>query len=167
MVLPEEWDVREERIAFLQTVAPGVLLSDLDELFIENRVTGFPVVESDQLIGVVSRSDIVRKLVTEQSYAEYVSDYYRDIGSFDGPRTADTPSELGAQIGSRLASATVRDVMSQDAITVSPDDSVATVAERLVERRIHRVPVVSSNGRLEGIITSLDLVGLLVDRDSA
>jgi len=150
----------------VQTVAPDLLLTDLDALFIESRLTGFPVVESDQLIGVVSRSDIVRKIVAEQSYAEYVSDYYRDIGSFDGPRTADTQSELGSQIGSRLASATVRDVMSQDSVTVSPDDSVGTVAERLVERHIHRVPVVSSNGRLEGIITSLDLVGLLIDRDS-
>jgi CBS domain-containing protein len=149
----------------VQTVAPDVLLTDLDELFIQNRVTGFPVVESEQLIGIVSRSDIVRKMVTEQSYAEYVSDYYRDVGSFDEPRPADSLPELGSQIGSRLASATVRDVMSQDTVTVSPDDSVGRVAERLIERRIHRVPVVASDGRLEGIITSLDLVALLIDHD--
>jgi CBS domain-containing protein len=150
----------------VRTVSPDVPLIDLDKLFIENRVTGFPVVESERLIGIVSRSDIVRKIVTEQSYAEYVSDYYRDVGSFDEPRPADTLPELGSQIGSRLASATVRDVMTQDPVTVSADDSVGQVAERLFERRIHRVPVVSKDGQLVGIITSLDLVALLIDRDS-
>ena len=151
----------------VRTVSPDISLTDLEKLFIDNRVTGFPVVESERLVGVVSRSDIVRKIVTEQSYAEYVSDYYRDVGSFDEPRPADTLPELGSQIGSRLASATVRDVMSQEPVTVSADDPVSRVAEQLVERRIHRVPVVASDGRLEGIITSLDLVGLLVDREPA
>jgi CBS domain-containing protein len=149
----------------VRTVSPDISLTDLEKLFIDNRVTGFPVVESERLVGVVSRSDIVRKIVTEQSYAEYVSDYYRDVGSFDEPKSADTLPELGSQIGSRLASATVRDVMSGEPVTVSADDPVSRVAERLVERRIHRVPVVTSDGRLEGIITSLDLVGLLVDRE--
>jgi CBS domain-containing protein len=149
----------------VQTVSPDVPLTDLDKLFIESRVTGFPVVESERLVGVVSRSDIVRKIVTEQSYAEYVSDYYRDVGSFDEPRPADTLPELGSQVGSRLASATVRDVMSREPVSVSADDPISRVAEQLVERRIHRVPVVASDGRLEGIITSLDLVRLLVDRD--
>ncbi|MBW2288524.1 MAG: CBS domain-containing protein [Deltaproteobacteria bacterium] len=150
----------------VRTVSPDISLTDLDELFIENRVTGFPVIESDRLIGVVSRSDIVRKIVAEQSYAEYVSDYYRDVGSFDEPRAAETLPELGSQIGSRLASATVRDVMSQDPVTVSADDPISGVARRLIERRIHRVPVVASDGRLVGIITSLDLVALLVERES-
>ena len=150
----------------VRTVSPDVSLTELDKLFIENRVTGFPVVESERLVGVVSRSDIVRKIVTEQSYAEYVSDYYRDVGSFDEPRPADTQPELGSQVGSRMASATVRDVMSRDPVTVSADDHVSRVAEQLVERQIHRVPVIASDGRLAGIITSLDLVGLLIDRDT-
>jgi CBS domain-containing protein len=151
----------------VRTVSPDVPLSDLEKLFIEYRVTGFPVVESNRLIGVVSRSDIVRKIVAEQSYAEYLSDYYREVGSFDEPRPADTLPELGSQIGSRMASSTVRDVMSQDPVTVLAADSVAQVAEVLVERRIHRVPVVSNDGQLEGIITSLDLVRLLANGESA
>jgi len=151
----------------VQTVSPDVPLTELDKLFIENRVTGFPVVDSERLVGVVSRSDIIRKIATEQSYAEYVSDFYRDLRSFDDPGPVDSLSKLGSQIGSRLESATVKDVMSRDPVTVSADDSVGRVAARLVERRIHRVPVVTSDGRLEGIITSLDLVALLVDRDGA
>jgi len=149
----------------VRTVSPDTAVSDLDKLFMENRVTGFPVVESERLVGVVSRSDIVRKIVTEQSYAEYLSDYYRDIGSFDEPGRADSLSELGSRVGSRLGSATVRDVMSDNPVTVAPEDPVSRVAEQLIERRIHRVPVVASDGRLEGIITSLDLVRLLIDRD--
>jgi CBS domain-containing protein len=150
----------------VRTVSPDVPLTDLDKLFVENRVTGFPVVESERLVGVVSRSDIIRKIVTEQSYAEYVSDYYRDFGAFDESQPAETLPEFGSQVGSRMASATVRDVMSQNPVTVSAEDSVGRVAEKLLERQIHRVPVIANDGRLEGIITSLDLVGLLVERDT-
>lgn len=147
----------------VRTVAPDVPLVELDKLFVENRVTGFPVVENGRLVGVVSRSDIVRKIVAEQSYAEYLSDFYRDIGSSDEPDPADSRSELGSQIGSRLGTSSVRDVMSQEPVTVEADAPVARVAQLLIERRIHRVPVVSSQGKLEGIISSLDLVRLLVD----
>jgi CBS domain-containing protein len=147
----------------VKSVSPELPLVELDKLFIESRVTGFPVVENERLVGVVSRSDIVRKLVAERSYAEYLSDFYRDIGSFDEPRAADTASELGSQVGVRLGSSTVRDVMSRNPVTVTVDDPIRRVAEQLVERRIHRLPVVSNDGRLEGIISTLDLVRLLVD----
>jgi CBS domain-containing protein len=147
----------------VKTVSPDVPLAELEKLFVENRVTGFPVVENGRLVGVVSRSDIVRKIVAENSYAEYLSDFYRDIGSFDEPAPADSRSELGSQVGSRLGTSSVRDVMSQEPVTVEADAPVARVARLLIERRIHRVPVVSSGGQLEGIISSLDLVRLLVD----
>jgi len=56
----------------------------------------------------------------------------------------------------------VRDLMSGSPITVSPDDSLSDVAKVLVDRRIHRV-IVTSGEKLEGIITSLDLVRLFAE----
>jgi len=61
----------------VRTVAEGTSLPDLERAFLDEGVTGFPVVEAGRLVGVVSRSDVVRKLATEQSYAEYISGYHR------------------------------------------------------------------------------------------
>lgn len=144
----------------VRTVGPDTSLPDLDRAFLEERVSGFPVVEDGRLVGVVSRSDIVRKLAAEQSYAEYLTDSHFDVGGFEESLPAEPLSEIASRAGARLGSATVKDMMSRNPVTVSVNDPVSEVARLMVERRIHRVPVVS-DGRLEGIITSLDLVRLL------
>jgi len=146
----------------VRSVGPKLPLSDLERAFLEARVSGFPVVDGDRLVGVVSRSDIVRKLAAEQSVAEYVSDYHRDVGGFDELRPTDPPERLAAQAASRLGAATVEDVMSRTPVTVNPNDPLGEVARVLVERQVHRVPVVD-DGRLEGIITSLDLVSMIAE----
>jgi len=141
----------------VRSVGPEVSIPELERAFLEAGVTGFPVVEDGRLVGVVSRSDIVRKLATEQSYAEYLSDYYRDIGGFEDLDPVESLEQMASRVGSRLGTASVRDVMSRSPVTVAPDDPIEAVAKVLVERRIHRVPV-TAGGRLEGILTSLDLV---------
>jgi len=44
------------------TVAPGALVTDVATLIIERDVARVPVVDGDTLIGIVSKSDIVRSL---------------------------------------------------------------------------------------------------------
>lgn len=150
----------------VHSVAPEMPLADLERAFLEAHVTGFPVVEGGRLVGVVSRSDIIRKLAAEQSYAEYVSDYHRDLGGAAEYDHLESIAEVTSRASSRLGSATVKDVMSHSPVTVSPDASVADVARLLVGKRVHRV-LVTDDDELEGIITSFDLVQLIADGDSA
>lgn len=146
----------------VQSVDPDLPLAELERAFMEARVTGFPVVSHGKLVGVVSRWDIVRKLATEQSYAEYLSDYHHYIGDSKEYEQLETVSQTAKLAASRLATATVKDVMSHSPLTVAPDDSASHVARLLVDRRIHRV-LVARGDKLEGIITSLDLVRLIAD----
>jgi CBS domain-containing protein len=44
------------------TVAPEALVSDVATLFVEREVSRVPVVEGGRVIGIVSKSDIVRSL---------------------------------------------------------------------------------------------------------
>lgn len=144
----------------VHSVDPEMSLADLERAFLEAHVTGFPVVDGDRLVGVVSRSDIVRKLAAEQSYAEYISDYHRDFGGTT--EYVESVAEVTSRAASRLGTATVNDVMSHSPVTVSPDAPIADVARLLVEKRVHRV-LVTDGDKLEGILTSLDLVQLIAD----
>jgi CBS domain-containing protein len=53
-----------------------------------------------------------------------------------------------------------RDIMTSPVVTVTPDTSLKDVAALLVERAINAVPVVDGGGRLCGIVSEADLLGL-------
>lgn len=53
---------------------------------------------------------------------------------------------------------TARNVMQGPALTVGADTPLAEVQRILVENRIHGVPVIDSEGRALGIVTSTDLL---------
>lgn len=59
------------------------------------------------------------------------------------------------------AETSVEAYMTTDVITASAQDTVRDVADTMLERGIHHVPVVDDVGGLIGIITSTDMAGYL------
>jgi CBS domain-containing protein len=155
--------VRDIMSSDVETVSPDMPAVELDRAFIERGVSGFPVVEDGMLVGVVSRSDVVRTLNVEQANEEMIFSYYREHPGFDRlPDAAEENALIGAKVGSRLASASVADFMIKATLTAQADDDLKSAAGMLVRHRIHRLPV-TENGRLVGILTSSDLVALIAD----
>jgi magnesium transporter len=58
-------------------------------------------------------------------------------------------------------SRTVREVMTSDLATVSPETDQEEVARLLAERRLLAVPVVDGEGRMQGIITADDVLDVV------
>ncbi len=56
-----------------------------------------------------------------------------------------------------LQDTAVKDVMTEEVLTVSPTESAVAVAKLMIEKRINRVPVVE-NDKLVGIVTRGDLI---------
>jgi CBS domain-containing protein len=52
----------------------------------------------------------------------------------------------------------VRDVMTTDVVTVSPDTTFGEIVEQLLDRGISGVPVVDRDDTLVGLVTEADLV---------
>lgn len=52
----------------------------------------------------------------------------------------------------------LRDLMTSDVLTTSPDTTVAGAAEAMTDRRIGSACVVDGDGRLRGIITERDVL---------
>ena len=156
-----DWTARDVMSSDVRTVGPEMLLSDLERALIEEGLSGFPVVDGGRLVGIVSRSDVVRQLCVEQSVAETLSDYYADLGGCaSGP--VESFQEIGERVGTRIERLRVKDVMIHELITASPEEPMRDVAATLLARRVHRLPVVDG-GRLVGIVTSMDLVRLFAE----
>ena len=82
--------------------------------------------------------------------------YFREELEYSGPDWLNAPEDFQ----DRMAGMTAADAMVRGVISVGPDATVADVAHRMRQQRIHRVFVVE-DGQLVGIVTTFDLVGLL------
>ena len=146
----------------VETVDANMALPDLEKAFLDRKVSGFAVESYGKLVGVVTQTDIVRKLCVERSRASLESDWYqgRDDVPDDGTFI---PAEVRERMGVRIETLKVRDAMSDDPITVSPDTPLVELCQLLLGKRVHRV-FVTEEDRLLGVVSSLDFVRLVGDR---
>jgi len=127
-----------------------------------DKVSGYPVVDEGRLVGVVSRSDVIRQICAEREVAEKTSDfYYDDTGFHESPMKSFV--DISDQIGERLETLRVADVMSHHPLTVPMKMSVHELAERFMSHRVHRFPV-TDQGVLVGIVTTGDLVRMIAEK---
>lgn len=59
--------------------------------------------------------------------------------------------------GQRLADIPIREVMSRNVVTCSPDEDLGAVEWRMAVAQVHRLPVVDATGHLLGIVSMNDL----------
>jgi CBS domain-containing protein len=135
------------------TVTDTMDLREAATIFVEERITGAPVIdELGNLVGVLSQSDLVEyELATERELTEDAPFYRRPYDESLDRRRGFRIEELPAY--------TVRDVMTPYVITVKEDTSIPEVAARMAQCGIHRVIVVSEDQQIRGIVTSLDVLG--------
>lgn len=147
----------------LVTIAPDESVHTLEQSFVEHRVTGIPVVEQDKLVGIVTRSDLVRLPMLYESLQGYVDECSKWMGDGDPQhdKWKDLPTETGRDWITHLQ---VRHVMRHDVITCTPQDTIHDVARLMAMNHVHRV-VVAEDEKPVGIVSSLDLVCLLAECD--
>lgn len=162
------------------TVDPGESLREAVEAFRAREVSGAPVTSGDEIIGVVSVTDILEFQATnpgvpvghteEEAGTEYEPPAVWDEQEEDVPSAyfVDYWSDIGANVTSRFNSLegpewdvldnhSVAEVMTRTVIGVPADASIQEAAKRLTDARIHRL-LVMEDGHLAGIVTTTDVV---------
>lgn len=144
--------VRDVMTFPVRTIGPDATVQELLALWREHPVGGFPVVEQDVVVGLVSESDLV----------------YRDrplkppaiLALFDALIPLDVPGHFREELR-RTVGARVRDVMTSPAITVGPEAEISEAASLMIAKRVDQLPVVDATGKLVGILSRSDLVKTL------
>ena len=147
-------DVMTRRVL---TVRVDLTVRELADFLVENQISGAPVVDPDgHLVGVVSLTDLAQNDVDRPDV----------VGDRSSPTTAMrdweermNPEDLRA-LHIESDDLLVRDIMTPTVYTVPEETPVAKIARTMVAGRIHRL-LVTNGPRVVGIVTSLDLVGLL------
>ncbi len=140
------------------SLAPEAPLENAYRLFVDEQISGAPVIDDvGRVIGVVSSADLLRFLVdvgeSDRPLAGYIEEELLSASEF---------GELPDAAQARLQESVVGDVMTDRPITVESDTPVRDVAAVMRDSGVHRVIVVKG-GTLLGIISTMDVVGLLAD----
>jgi predicted transcriptional regulator len=122
------------------TVARGLALRELGELFEREDFNTYPVVENGQVVGLVSKFDHLTCFVF-------------------------TPARMMPRYDDLMTRA-VADIMTSDFIYVGTDTRLTRVLQLMVDHRIRSMPVIDSDQRLAGIISREDVMRAL-QRSSA
>ena len=113
-------------------VAPDSTLEQANLLMQARGISCAAVVAGEQLVGVVSRTDLLRV-------------GRRAAGSDPGATLLELPDQR------------VSEVMSSQVFTVAPDTALSVAAEAMWKREFHRVFVVQ-DGRLAGVLSTRDIM---------
>jgi CBS domain-containing protein len=130
------------------TFTPDTGISHIARVFAQSGISGAPVVENGEVIGIVTEID----LISRQARPHYPM-YLPLLGA---------AIPLGGQreyreIVRRILGLTARDIMTSPVHTVDPEADLETVATLMVEEKANPVPVLE-NGRLIGIIGHTDMI---------
>lgn len=119
------------------TVKPSTPLMDAAKLMRENQIRRLPVVEREQVVGMLTHRNIMEA----------------------SPSAATSLSVW--ELNYLMSKLTVAEVMRKDPVCVSPEDSVMEVIQAGHEKGIGAFPVVE-RGRLVGIVTETEIYRAVV-----
>jgi len=102
-----------------------------------NHIRHIPVIDKDELVGLISLSDLKR--------ISFIDAYSKE-------GTEDTP------VYNMLS---IKDMMIKAPVTVAPNDTIYEVSKLITHKEFHSLPVVD-NGKLVGIVTTTDLLNYYI-----
>jgi CBS domain-containing protein len=137
------------------TVAPDAGVEDVVRLMREHELPGLPVVDGDgALVGIVTESDLV---IADDDGDLHIPHY---IELFGGMVFMPEAVRRFEERFHKAAASTVRDMMTEDPMTVEADDPVRKAARIIADSGHNRLPV-TEGGRLVGVVTRVDVLGAL------
>lgn len=161
---------------FLQRPAGEVMVDDVTTLqpddslanaaykFLHKQISGAPVVDADgKCVGVLSVTDVVgaaEKVANRQ--AEVAEAFF---GRSDLILPASVYEDDLVEVRDKIAPAAeqpVRNFMITDIVSVKSSASIEEVVRDIVDAHVHRVLVVDDEGKLVGLISTIDVLASLL-----
>jgi CBS domain-containing protein len=119
----------------LVAVYPDTPFAEIKVIFKRNNFHHIPVINNEGVIvGIISKLDWLRNLkfaAAQSGGRTWSRKYYESLKA--------------------------KDLMTENPITLEPEEAISVAADILIENKYHAIPV-SEDGRLIGILTTHDLI---------
>lgn len=132
------------------SIAPDATVEDAARLMLQRAISGLMVVDDQgQLAGVVTEGDLLRR---DELGTQRHRPWWLRLLVSPGRQAADFTRTHGRR---------VKDVMTQDVVTVPSGAPLREVVELMEQHRIKRVPV-TQEGKVTGVVSRADMLRALV-----
>lgn len=131
--LVRDWMTRD-----VITVSPDTSILEAGQFMVDRTIRRLPVVENGALVGIVTYGDV------------------------RGARASATAGLDIWELSYRLSKLTVREIMTPNPVTITPDDTIGQAAQLMLNYMIGGLPVLDHDGRLVGILTESDIFRVVV-----
>ena len=121
------------------TMKPDTSVVDMIKVIRKTRHDGFPVVEGQKVVGILTYDDIMLQPLKEEEH-----DYKKQVSD-----------ALDKKVG---------DIMRRRVIAIPPDMEMDAVARLMFRTGHSKFPVVDDNGYLLGLITNTDVIRAHIER---
>lgn len=132
------------------TVTEATTVKELARTLLDNKISGAPVLDKvGKLVGIVTESDLIfqnKKLKVPAV-----------IAILDSFLFLNNPDKMEKEL-KKIAGATVKDLCSEQVVTVTPDTPLDEIATMMTEKKIHTLPVVSETGEMLGVVGKKDII---------
>ncbi len=143
--------VRQIMMTPVTTVDEDCSLEDAAKIMLDRNIGALPVVDDrDELCGIVTESDYVAK---EKGIPFSIYRFPQMFGEWMPHKHVERMYEAARRRA-------VREIMSRDVVTVTEVDTIEAVLEKMLQRGLHRLPVVRDRKPV-GIVTRHDLLRLM------
>jgi len=140
------------------TTTPDASIREVARLLREHGISGLPIVDGVELVGIVTETDILKLLKIHSasgnlwlpSPLEVIEVPIRELLNWE---------ELKHSLED-TAEKPVRNIMKRRVHTTSPDESIEDASWKMVQHRVNRLPVVEA-GKLIGIVARGDIINAL------
>lgn len=134
------------------TVTPDDSIAFVAKTLVDNKISGLPVIENDQIIGIITESDIITR--------EANVDVPTPVTFLDAIFMADAGPDFEDELR-RVLAVNARQLMSAPVYNIKSSATLAQVATLMIDRRINTVPVVDDDLNLVGIVSRADIVRVI------
>ncbi len=138
---------RDVMVSPVITVGEDETVRDVAKLLITKRISAVPVVDrAGKLVGIVTEANLMRRAEsgTEHPYSWWMHFFLGD-------------QQIAADYVKSHATK-VKDIMTRDVKTATPDMHLYEVADLFEENQIKRVPVVTTDGDLVGLVSRANII---------
>ena len=141
---------RDIMISPVVTISRSSTVREVAQAMMKWRISGVPVVDdANRIVGVVTEGDLLRR-------AEVGTEHKRSWWlEFLAGSTALAEDYV------RAHAKTVKDIMTTDVVTASPDTPLSDIASLMEKRKVKRIPIVDTAGDPVGIVSRSNLVQAL------
>jgi CBS domain-containing protein len=138
------------------TVKPETEIHEAARLLLEKNINGVPVVnDHGELMGIICQSDLVamqRKIPLPSIFT-----------LFDSLVPLSSTSRMEKEI-KKIAATRVEEAMTRDPVSVEPGTSLEELAEIMVIKKFHTLPVVQ-NRKLVGVVGKADVLKTIMKQE--